>query len=258
MSQTPPITAERLDAKTLSEAHDLFADTTEARAAIVRGITDESAQAMTGVEYRLGVFVASHGLSILAAAREAERLRPEIDRLQSALTKAERERDQARQRATALLCELDTATRERTKAENLLTVWREEATEVVEAFSNYRNARFDPSDHAEIRRINAIDRLISINKRTDRAQAEAGESVGDDWLPPGLNPLDEKGTRDTYPWDAMNFRDIYWRAHCTTLTKSLAEKDREIERAGVRYGELLAIKEDLERACSDLRKSGPF
>lgn len=75
MSQTPPITAERLDAKTLSEAHDLFADTTEARAAIVRGITDESAQAMTGVEYRLGVFVASHGLSILAAAREAERLR---------------------------------------------------------------------------------------------------------------------------------------------------------------------------------------
>lgn len=38
----------------------------------------------------------------------------------------------------------------------------------------------------------------------------------------------------------------------------LAEKDREIERAGVRYGELLAIKEDLERACSDLRKSGPF
>lgn len=95
--------------------------------------------------------------------------------LQAALTKAERERDQARQRATALLCELDTATRERTKAENLLTVWREEATEVVEAFSNYRNARFDPSDHAEIRRINAIDRLISINKRTDRAHAEAGE-----------------------------------------------------------------------------------
>lgn len=48
------------------------------------------------------------------------------------------------------------------------------ATETVEAFKMYQTARFDPSDHTEIRRINAVNTLRSFVPALSQSQGGAG------------------------------------------------------------------------------------